>query len=172
MEQMGYGHYVRLGTKGNYFFFGEQRTKMPSWFIRTNVWTITVKYFIPFLFNHYQIGLLEKTIDGIPVMISGLERAMMEVLYLIPKYQGLGEAYLLMQGLQMIRPGIVQELLENCRSVQVKRLFMHLAELCELPCLKHINTANIDFGKGKRVVAGGGKYHKKYQLSLPEIREE
>ena len=49
---------------------------------------------------------------------------------------------------------------------------MHLSELHDLAFLKYININNIDFGKGKRVIAGGGNYHAKYQLSLPPIREE
>ena len=172
LELMGYGHYIRLGTKGNFYFFGEEHESLPAWFKDNSLWDITVKYFSTSLFANYQIGLIKKNINEIPIVISGLERAMMEALYLIPKHQSLDETYLLMQGLNNLRPKVVQELLENCRSIKVKRLFMHLAELHELPFLKHININNVDFGKGKRMIAGGGVYHTKYQLSLPRIREE
>lgn len=172
LEIMGYGHYLRLGNKGNFYFFGETKTKMPRWFTNNNEWQVTVNYFAPVLFNDYKIGLTEKNVDGITITISAPERAMMEVLYLIPKNQSLDEAYLIMQGLQSMRPKVVQKLLENCRSVQVKRLFMQLAEMCNLPFVKYIEYDKIDFGKGKRSIAGGGKFYAKYQLSLPKIKED
>jgi len=172
LELMGYGHFVRLGTKGNFYFFGHENTSIPAWFKNNTLWDITVKFFKTSLFTNYQIGIIEKNINGIPIFMSGLERAMMEALYLIPNNQSLDEAYLLMQGLGNMRPTIVQELLENCHSIKVKRLFMHLAEKNQHTFLKHININNINFGKGKRVIDGGGEYHAKYQISLPKIKED
>jgi hypothetical protein len=40
-----------------------------------------------------------------------------------------------MEGLNTLRPDLVQELLEKCSSVKVKRLFMHLAEQFQHPWL-------------------------------------
>lgn len=172
LEVMGHMHYLRLGQNGNFYFFGEQKTRIPMWFKKCSHWDISVKYFTASLFSDYRVGLIEKSIDNIPLIISEPERAIMETLYLIPDNQGLDEAYLLMQGLRTLRPKEIQKLLEACRSIKVKRLFMHLAELHNLPFLQHIDVSNIDFGKGKRRIAKGGVYHAKYQLSLPKIREE
>jgi len=172
LELMGRAHYVRLGAKGNFYFFGGKDETLPAWFKESTLWDVTVKYFRTTIFSNNNTGLIEEIVDGVPILISAVERAIMEALYLVPKYQGLDEAYLLMQGLSTMRPKVIQELLENCCSIKVKRLFMHLAEIHDLPCLGHFNTSNINFGKGKRVIAGGGVYHAKYQLALPKIREE
>jgi len=172
LEMMGLGHYLRLGQKGNFYFFGKLKTRIPMWFKKSSCWDISVKYFTTSLFSDYKIGLVEENIDNMPIIISGQERAIMEALYLIPNNQGLDEAYLIMQGMQTMRPKVIQKLLENCQSIKVKRLFMHLAELHDLSFLHHININSIDFGKGKRSIGKGGVYHSKYQLSLPKIREE
>ena len=168
---LGYSHYLYLGKKSTFDLFADAETLLPAWFKQIDSVAASTKFFSSSLFQNYSDGLVEKVIDGNIVILAGTERAMMETLYLIPKHQTLDEAYLLMAGLQGMRPKVVQQLLENCRSAKVKRLFMHLAELHNLPFLPHVNLDNIDFGKGKRVILGGGIYHKKYQLSLPEIKE-
>ena len=57
------------------------------------------------------------------IKISTPERAILECLYLTPKLIDLVECYHLMEGLSNLRPNLVQELLETCRSIKVKRLF-------------------------------------------------
>ena len=74
---------------------------------------------------------------------------------------------LLMENLTTLRPKVIQELLESCQSVKVKRLFLVLAEHVNHPWVKRLNVEKIDLGKGKRVVGKGGYYNPKYQLSLP-----
>jgi len=171
LELLGRTHFVRLGKGGNYYFFGEEKTLLPTWFGKNNYWNINVVYLSTSLFSDATIGVIEQDIDGVPIYLSSPERAIMEVLYLIPKYQSLEEAYLLIENLGNMRPKHIQALLENCNSIKVKRLFMHLSELCAHPYVKYLDVSRINFGHGKRVIAGGGVYHHKYQLSLPELRE-
>jgi len=70
-----------------------------------------------------------------------------------------------------LRPKVVQALLENCNSIKVKRLFLHLSEQFNHPWLPSLDITRINLGKGKRVLGDGGKYYPKYKLSLPEIKE-
>lgn len=53
---------------------------------------------------------------------------MLEFLYLANEENDLIEALRIMENLNNLRPASVQELLEQCRSVRVKRLFLYLAE--------------------------------------------
>ena len=80
-------------------------------------------------------------------------------------------AQLLMEGLATLRPALVQELLESCRSVKVKRLFMHLAEKSGHPWVEELDRAKINFGKGKRVVVAGGRFDSKYGITVPRERQ-
>ena len=118
------------------------------------------------------MGLTRKEMGTYSIKVSAPERAMMEVLYLVPQEESYEEAKLLMEGLSTLRPELVQALLKNCRSVKVKRLFMHLAEACNLPWVKKVDTKKVNFGKGKRVVVAGGHFDSKYNISVPGPRLE
>ncbi len=67
----------------------------------------------------------------------------------------------------MIRPDIMQELLEKCTSIKVKRLFLFFADTNQLPCFKYLDLTALNLGKGKRVIGNGGMFVPKYQLSVP-----
>jgi len=172
LEILGQSHFLKLGSSGAYFLFGPKKELLPAWFQNKNYWDINTVYLSTSLFQNDSLGILERKVDNIPIFISSPERAMLEVLYLIPKYQTFEESYLLMENLSNMRPKVTQSLLETCNSIKVKRLFMHLAEECRHPFVKHLNLDKVNFGHGKRVIAGGGVYYDKYQLSLPEIKEQ
>jgi len=57
---------------------------------------------------------------------SAPERAAMEMLHLVPKEVGFDEAQLIVENLVALRADVVQRLLEACRSVKVKRLFLYM----------------------------------------------
>jgi hypothetical protein len=118
-----------------------------------------------------KLGITELNRGSYSVLISSRERAILEVLYLIPENQDFEESKLLMEGLRTLRPKLVQSLLENCNSIKVKRLFMHLAEACNMPWISRVDTSRVDFGKGKRVIAEGGVFNSKYDISVPRIHE-
>lgn len=92
---------------------------------------------------------------------------MMEVLYLVPKEESFEEAGLLMEDLATLRPDMLQRLLEQCRSVKVKRLFLYLAEQSNHSWLEKLDKAGINLGKGKRVVVKGGRLDAKYNITVP-----
>jgi len=52
-------------------------------------------------------------------------------------------------------------------TILVKRLFLCMADLCQLPVLKYLYMEKIDLGFGDRIVAPGGKYFPKYKIVLP-----
>jgi hypothetical protein len=61
----------------------------------------------------------------------------------------------------------LQSLLELSGNVKVKRLFFWLADRHNYAWLQKLNKAQIDFGKGNRMLVKGGKLDKKYQISVP-----
>jgi len=92
---------------------------------------------------------------------------MLECLYLAPKAFDLIECYQLMEMLTTLRPKVIQELLEQCRSIRVKRLFLYLSEKAGHLWFSRLDRSRIDLGKGKRVIENGGVLVPDYELVLP-----
>ncbi|MGV8991155.1 MAG: type IV toxin-antitoxin system AbiEi family antitoxin domain-containing protein [Thiobacillus sp.] len=101
------------------------------------------------------------------LLYSTDERAMFELLQDVPARESVYEADVLMQGLVNVRPARVMSLLMACASVKVKRLFLALAERHQHQWLAHLDLSKVDLGKGKRMLAPGGKLHPKYLITLP-----
>ncbi|MEI7748732.1 MAG: type IV toxin-antitoxin system AbiEi family antitoxin domain-containing protein, partial [Chlorobiaceae bacterium] len=78
------------------------------------------------------------------------------------------ECYQIMEGLTTLRPQIVKDLLEQCRSIKVKRLFLYMAEKAGHEWYNRLDYAKLDLGKGARSIVKGGVYVEKYALNLPE----
>jgi hypothetical protein len=113
-------------------------------------------------------GLVDFTVNSFTVKISGLARAMMECLEMAPDRFDLTEAWQLMEGLSLLNPITVQQLLEQCRSIKVKRLFLYFAERADHAWFKYLQTDRIPLGSGKRSLVKDGIWISKYQITLPE----
>jgi hypothetical protein len=96
----------------------------------------------------------------------------MEYLYDIPRYEGFDEANYIMGGLPSLRPALLQQLLEGCKSIRVKRLFLYMTENHIHAWVERLKPSSIDFGKGKREIIKGGKLDKKYKIVVPELSRE
>jgi len=168
LELLGYAHYIRF--KDSVFLFGKTGETLPKWF-RDAGWQTAFVYHQTQLFGDTNIGLMAYEHHGISLTISAPERAAMEMLYLVPKTQGFDEADKIMNGLLSLRLDIVQGMLEACRSIKTKRLFLYLSERNGLPWFDDLNLNDVDLGSGKRVIVKNGKYNAKYQISIPEIKD-
>ena len=113
------------------------------------------------------MGLKVEQVGGSDILVSQPERAILEAIYLAPKQLSVEHASQLVENLQTIRPDIMQKLLVSCQHILVKRLFLCLAELNQLPVIKHLDIECIDLGSGERRMPPGGKYFSKYKLTLP-----
>jgi len=173
LELLGQAHFIPLGDVKNVILFTIPSTKIPRWFNKNNLWGTRFYIYKTVLFGqkHLSLGLIERQIDSMKLILSSPERAVMEMLYLVPREQTFEEAKLLMENLAQLRPTVVQLLLENCFSIKVKRLFLHLAEQYQHSWVAELNLKKIYLGHGKRVIGKGGEYHSKYQLSLPKLME-
>jgi len=112
------------------------------------------------------LGLTAYRDGDIEMNISNPTRAMLECLALAPKEFSLNEAFELMEGLTTLRPKQVQELLENCKSIKVKRLFLYFAERAGHSWFKYIDQTKIDLGSGNRTITPNGVLVPKYSLVL------
>lgn len=168
LQLHGEAHFLPIGAGQPVFLFGLQRS-LPGWFMR-HAWNRPVCNIYTNCFPcKDSAGITEKKIEAYSIKLSGRELAICEVLYLVGSRETYQHALLLMEGLNALRPDVAQELLEQCTSIKVKRLFMHLAERFNHPWLERVNISKIDFGKGKRVIEEGGQFDNKYSLSVPKI---
>jgi hypothetical protein len=166
---LGRAHYLDMGTS-QIMLFGGAKEKLPAWFMHHD-WTVKLHYF-PTSFLPANMGLMEFDKGSFSVKISTPARAMLEALYLSPKHQELFECYELMEGLNNLRPKVVQELLEHCTSVKVKRLFLYLAEKCHHDWLEFVDLSKVDLGSGTRSLLKDGAYIGKYKITVPKEFEK
>jgi hypothetical protein len=165
LSMQGQAHYLELDQKTAYLFAPRDVT-LPAWFKNYSWQVKPVIYHTDFLPS--DIGLVDVESNLFSVKASGSARALMECLYLAPKEFDLVEAYQVIEGLSTLRPKLVQQLLEKCRSVKVKRLFLFMAERAGHVWVKHLDLTKIRTGQGMRSLAEGGTYVSKYQIMVPK----
>ncbi|MBC7485520.1 MAG: type IV toxin-antitoxin system AbiEi family antitoxin, partial [Cytophagaceae bacterium] len=162
---LGRSHYLEIG-KREIILFGHEGEKLPKWFT-TYSWNSILNYYSS-AFLPAGLGLVDYDVRNFQIKISGPARAILECLYLAPRDMALTECYELMEGMNNLRPSSVQELLESCNSVKVKRLFLFMAKKASHSWYKHINLTKIDLGKGKRSIVPGGIYVPEFEITVPK----
>ena len=168
LSLLGKAHYLELSTK-QITLFGGSEEKLPAWFSKYD-WGVKVNYFSS-SFLPQKLGLQTLEQGAFSLLVSNPERALMECLYLTPKKQELVECYEIMESLNNLRPKQVQELLEACTSIKVKRLFLYMAEKAGHDWFNYLGLENIDLGKGKRSLVKDGIYISKYRITVPKTLE-
>ena len=159
---LGKNHYVRLSFK-QVTLFGIKKKRLPSWFL--NDCGVEILYYNP-SFLPSEIGLQTLKTDENDLLISGTTRALMECLYLAPKKEDIVECYQIMEGLYDLDSKLVQQLLESCTSVKVKRLFLYMAEKASYNWFNELDLKNISLGSGHRYLAKDGVYIPSYQITI------
>lgn len=164
LSLQGYGHYIEM-QPATVQLFTTGQSKLPAWFLNYAWQPIPDIYSTNFI--SYGYGLVDYDYKSFTLSISDPALAIMEQLMLAPGKADLEEAYSLMEGLNTLHPVHVQDLLEACTSIKVKRLFLHLAEKAGHQWVKAIKINRINLGSGKRHLVPDGILAKKYQLILP-----
>lgn len=147
ISEKGYSHYIRFEEKVELF---GSKNKLP-------------KYFRNFQdkYNYHNKEIFTNDY-GIKSNESCLERAVLEQICI----GGLEESKLIMQGMNILRPTIVQKLLMNCKHIKTKRLFLYFADLFNHKWVDKLDLDSIYLGKGKRQINKGGKLNKKYKIVI------
>ena len=161
----GLSHYLRM-EKEPLYLFSPQYVKLPKWFL-TQAWSNQIVH-VNTKFLPANSALFEYSLDGLKLQISSPERAILECLYLAPDRFDIVECYQILEGLANLRPKVLQELLENCNSIKVKRLFLFMASKANHQWLGFVDQSRIDLGTGDRVIVKEGVYISKYKISVPK----
>lgn len=159
-------HFVKVGVKKQ--LFSSLGKRVPAWFTKVYGGGVGVSYtdFLP-----SELGLQERKTDNFSVLVSSMERALFEMLYLVPDKVTVAEAYAIMETVQSVRVQLVQELLEKCRSIKVKRLFLCFAENAYMQWFDALDLSRVDLGSGVRKIGKNGMLYPKYNLVIPKLGE-
>lgn len=165
LQYFGLSHNVPFTiTSGHLYNTFGKKLLLPRWYLVTFP---DSHYYGSHLFDT-DIGVTKKNVDQFKLALSTPERAILEVLALVPHAYDYEDAENLVENLQLARPELFQTLLEQCLSVKVKRLFLYLAEQ-HLPFFNEFNFKTINLGAGSRSIAPGGKYIPAYNLTIPKL---
>ena len=100
--------------------------------------------------------------------MSSPERAILELMDELPRHESFHQVDMIMEGLVNLRPRRLQALLEDARSIKVKRLFFFFADRHHHKWLDYVDRDKISLGSGKRMIFKGGKLDPEYKITVPE----
>lgn len=177
LSEIGQAQYLTLG-ENTLLLMGPKPDALPAWFTR-KTWTAQLKYKRKNIFNDIQNTFGSKT-SGFTTrqkgpntyVVSARERALFECLDEMPNGYSYDEALELFEAMPDLRSGVVQNLLETCTSMKVKRLFLHFADRFQHPWFRKLKLGKIDLGRGNRVVFKDGMLDPKYLVTVPRIEDE
>lgn len=176
IEQAGGAQYLTLG-KQKIFLIAEPKTKLPTWFVDVK-WDVEIVFLRSSLFDDQlnsmtllQSGLEPVEFGQLKVFYSSRERAILEYLDQVPVRHSFTEAQQILENLITLRPKLIQNLLEHCNSIKVKRLFLALSERTNHPWFKKLDLLKINLGRGSRQLAHGGQFDNKYKITIGNTDE-
>lgn len=106
--------------------------------------------------------------DERALTVSTPERAFLELLDELPDRQSFHNADMIAEGLRTLSPRRLNLLLQDCRSIKVKRLFFWFADRHSPSWLSQVDRKSVDLGSGKRMLVKGGRLDPTYQITVPE----
>jgi hypothetical protein len=169
LNRQGAAHFLPLG--------GEQHVqvmsvrKPPAWVRQMNL-APTLVFDTRRLFKDQAVATavvpLSTSIRDWTLLMAGTEMAIMEMLNDVNDRQSFEYAAQVLEGLTVLRPGVINELLAACRSIKVKRLFLFLAAHFGYPWTKRLELSGLDLGGGNRQIVKGGRLDKQYLITVPE----
>jgi hypothetical protein len=166
----GLTHYVEMSGDAPIHLYGDT----PSWLKR-------LPYERPFkvrsrrLFRVEDIGLTVPKSEDLRLLdprsdlqVSTPERAILELLDLLPKQESFHNADMIFENLSGLRPSLLETLLGECRSIKVKRLFFVFAQRHAASWLRYLDLDHFNLGKGPRSIMAGGRMHPAFNITVPK----
>jgi len=162
----GFSHFVAMG-KPTACLCTSKTERLPNWLLEYE-WDMNIRYSTTKIFGKNMSGVEKISVGDLFLPVSSPERAFMECLHLAPKYYSVMDLYYVMEMLTAVRPQLIQQLLEQCASLKVKRLFMYMADKSQHQWFHALDQSLIHLGDGKRSFARNGVYSSNYLITIPE----
>lgn len=171
LTHLGRAHFIPLGSRQRVTLLSDQAEQLPMWF-RRYPWNADLRHYCSRLFDVIPEGASAQVAHGgFQILLASPERAIMEQMHLARTNDAIKYALELMNNLSTLRPGVVQALLEACRSIKVKRLFLWAAETAQHHWMEQLDLDRVNLGKGRRQLYKGGSLDTKYQITIPSAEE-
>lgn|SRR3546814_117475 len=184
LELHGLGHFARLDSERKVHLYDPEGV-VPAW-LRKLTTDATIMLHTRALFSDPSLGVEWHRLDlgttrlGVAVSspdasepwdhflrVAGAERAAIELMADVPQSLSFEHADTIFEGLTMLRPRLLTNLLDGCVSIRAKRLFLFFADRHDHGWSKHIDRQHIDLGRGKRQLVTGGRLDARYQITVP-----
>lgn len=164
-ERYNVAHFLKF-KKEKSDLFAPNGTRVPAWFRSAfaNEYNLILSDFLP-----QGTGIINMEISDSKITVSSPERAFLEMLYSVPQKTSVKEAYQILEMLFDLRPKLLNELLLQCKSVKVKRLFLYLASEAKHDWFEQLDIKHINLGSGVRSIDKLGKYSRKYKLVIDSV---
>ncbi|OFZ63512.1 MAG: hypothetical protein A2577_06500 [Bdellovibrionales bacterium RIFOXYD1_FULL_36_51] len=170
LELQGHSHYVAMGARLRVYLTSYEDKVFPKWVKKLeNKFELIFKKSSllskeDFLITHNESGFNFK--------VACRELAILELIETLDLSWSLETAENYTESLMTLRDEVLQKVLEDCKSIQAKRVFLYLAEKTNLPSFHKLKLDKINLGTGKRVVVKSGEFNKKYMITVDRKYEE
>ncbi len=165
LELQGKAHFIKFAQE-EIFVFSARGFKLPPWLNSTNKNLKFVNISTNLL--PMNVGMKKYNFGEYTLSISNPARAFLEYMHLAGKYHSFEEAYYLMENLHSLNPELMQEVLEACTSIKVKRLVLCLAKKQDVGWFKNLNLNEISLGTGVRQAVKNGSYDNEFLITYPK----
>lgn len=167
LDLQGMAHYLPLGGIRTVELYGV--SKLPGWLGESES---------PVKFNARGRGGFDKLPDDAltaipfghwdwPLNFATMELALFELLGDVNNEAGFSLADKYFESATVLRPKLLNSLLQTCKQVKPKRLFLWFAERHQHQWLKKIDKDSAALGSGKRMIVKGGALDKTYAITVP-----
>ena len=167
LELQGMAHYVGKQERSRIDLVSP--VKLPPWLAKLD---------LPFQLVEHRLKLFEQVpAEGLttvpfghwdwPTRYATWELAFLELMAEVGSADDFDYADKLFQGASVMRPWLIQKLLEACTNVKAKRLFLWFAQRYHHPWFTKLETQGVDLGRGKRMIVRGGALDSKYLITVP-----
>ena len=167
LDLQGMAHYLQLGGIQTLELYGVN--KLPGWLNRS---PLPVK-----LVARGMGGMDKLPSDTLttrpfghwdwPLNFATLELALFELLGDVQDESGFSLADKYFESAATLRPKLLNSLLQACRQIKTKRLFLWFSDRHRHAWRNNLNTDNVDLGSGKRMIVKGGALDKTYAITVP-----
>ena len=167
LELQGLAHYVAKQKRPRIDLYSP--AKLPSWLTKLEP---------PYQFVGHRLKLFEQLPEGglttvpfghwdWPIRYATWELAFLELVAEVGSTADFDYADKLFEGASVMRPWLIQKLLEACTNVKAKRLFLWFARRHDHPWFAKLETQGLDLGSGKRMIVRGGTLDSEYLITVP-----
>lgn len=166
LELQGKSHFVKFqDTK--IFVFSRRGFRLPKWLGESHSGFNFIN--VPYSLFSSDVGVSLFSFGDFSLKVSNSARAFCEYVYLMDRFHSHDEAYYLMENLQFLTPDLMQEALEECQSIKVKRLVLCLGKRLNVQWYPKLDLSRLELGKGPRQGVSNGAYDSEYQITYPRV---